>query len=31
MGVQVYEKGHEFVAPAATASWLVDENYAEPV
>jgi len=28
-GVAVYEKGHEFTAPAATASWLLDEGLAD--
>jgi hypothetical protein len=31
IGVHVYDKGHEFVAPAETASWLVAENHAEVV
>jgi hypothetical protein len=31
MGAGVFEPGGEFTAPAATAGWLVSENFADPV
>jgi hypothetical protein len=31
MGASAFEPGSEFTAPAATAEWLVSENYADPV